>query len=127
MRYCLFFCVHVFFFKQKKAYEMRISDWSSDVCSSDLRVGCGRKARGKSRNFTRKCGFVDRPDRRAERVLREEMLDVGEQQFLMLLLVMDAELDECASGGRQAGQHVLHHTVSSEEHTAELPSLMRTS
>src|SRR3546814_3489561 len=30
---CLF-CV--FFFKQKTAYEMRISDWSSDVCSSDL-------------------------------------------------------------------------------------------
>src|SRR3546814_21192926 len=26
-----------FFFKQKTAYEMRISDWSSDVCSSDLR------------------------------------------------------------------------------------------
>src|SRR3546814_4510485 len=32
-------CTHVFFvffFKQKTAYEMRISDWSSDVCSSDL-------------------------------------------------------------------------------------------
>src|SRR3546814_14069786 len=28
--------VYVFFFKQKTAYEMRISDWSSDVCSSDL-------------------------------------------------------------------------------------------
>src|SRR3546814_14608888 len=28
----------VFFFKQKTAYEMRISDWSSDVCSSDLHV-----------------------------------------------------------------------------------------
>src|SRR3546814_5223854 len=29
-------CCYVFFFKQKTAYEMRISDWSSDVCSSDL-------------------------------------------------------------------------------------------
>src|SRR3546814_3134613 len=29
-------CICVFFFKQKTAYEMRISDWSSDVCSSDL-------------------------------------------------------------------------------------------
>src|SRR3546814_3505509 len=28
--------LHFFFFKQKTAYEMRISDWSSDVCSSDL-------------------------------------------------------------------------------------------
>src|SRR3546814_6399645 len=35
-------CVLVFFFfKQKTAYEMRISDWSSDVCSSDLDVGAG--------------------------------------------------------------------------------------
>src|SRR3546814_5397241 len=36
---CLFgfwLCVFFFFFKQKTAYEMRISDWSSDVCSSDL-------------------------------------------------------------------------------------------
>src|SRR3546814_15190244 len=33
---CLSFCIVVFFFKQKTAYEMRISDWSSDVCSSDL-------------------------------------------------------------------------------------------
>src|SRR3546814_8868330 len=30
----VYFCF--FFFKQKTAYEMRISDWSSDVCSSDL-------------------------------------------------------------------------------------------
>src|SRR3546814_6086346 len=38
--YCRYFerclCVCIFFFKQKTAYEMRISDWSSDVCSSDL-------------------------------------------------------------------------------------------
>src|SRR3546814_14488415 len=31
--------MYVFFFKQKTAYEMRISDWSSDVCSSDLGGG----------------------------------------------------------------------------------------
>src|SRR3546814_4585789 len=39
---CLWLCRRVlfvvfFFFKQKTAYELRISDWSSDVCSSDLR------------------------------------------------------------------------------------------
>src|SRR3546814_5579877 len=32
----LLLCLSLFFFKQKTAYEMRISDWSSDVCSSDL-------------------------------------------------------------------------------------------
>src|SRR3546814_10786910 len=37
-----------FFFKQKTAYEMRISDWSSDVCSSDL----GRSATGSPLSAT---------------------------------------------------------------------------
>src|SRR3546814_2305048 len=37
--YLLFF--FFFFFKQKTAYEMRIIDWSSDVCSSDLGHGAG--------------------------------------------------------------------------------------
>src|SRR3546814_3566065 len=43
---CWIVCV-LFFFRQKTAYEMRISDWSSDVCSSDLsftRVFPGRLA-----------------------------------------------------------------------------------
>src|SRR3546814_1226315 len=39
MMSCHFFVF--FFFKQKTAYEMRISDWSSDVCSSDLQYGPG--------------------------------------------------------------------------------------
>src|SRR3546814_4457198 len=50
---CLFI---FFFFKQKTAYEMRISDWSSDVCSSDLhaplaapRPALGRRAQPESR------------------------------------------------------------------------------
>src|SRR3546814_7887611 len=41
-----FVCFVFFFFKQKTAYEMRISDWSSDVCSSDL---CGRARFGEGR------------------------------------------------------------------------------
>src|SRR3546814_6542993 len=36
----MFFSFFVFFFEQKTAYEMRISVWSSDVCSSDLRSHC---------------------------------------------------------------------------------------
>src|SRR3546814_9653694 len=36
---CVLFCCF-FLFKQKTAYEMRISDWSSDVCSSDLLLNC---------------------------------------------------------------------------------------
>src|SRR3546814_10019984 len=39
---CISLSVDIFFFKQKSASEMRISDWSSDVCSSDLRLFQGR-------------------------------------------------------------------------------------
>src|SRR3546814_8754201 len=46
--------VYFFFFKQKTAYELRISDWSSDVCSSDL----SRPAR--TRRATR-CGTSSTP------------------------------------------------------------------
>src|SRR3546814_20961809 len=42
-------CIDFFFFKQKTAYEMRISDWSSDVCSSDL-VVMDRRRRQQRRN-----------------------------------------------------------------------------
>src|SRR3546814_9625942 len=47
--YALYVCsiLVFFFFKQKTAYEMRISDWSSDVCSSDLR-GRGRRGAGST-------------------------------------------------------------------------------
>src|SRR3546814_9727620 len=38
-----------FFFKQKTAYEMRISDWSSDVCSSDLHAARARHAKPSRR------------------------------------------------------------------------------
>src|SRR3546814_4513076 len=44
--------LYLFFFKQKTAYEMRISDWSSDVCSSDLEHSAGKladEARGSAR------------------------------------------------------------------------------
>src|SRR3546814_9242764 len=46
-----------FFFKQKTAYEMRISDWSSDVCSSDLfrRRGCSLFASDNHRDSFGRC------------------------------------------------------------------------
>src|SRR3546814_9160222 len=51
----------IFFFKQKTAYEMRISDWSSDVCSSDL----GRtQARRIARRSARRADGLPDPVRR---------------------------------------------------------------
>src|SRR3546814_18856127 len=53
-----------FFFKQKTAYDMRISDWSSDVCSSDLSFG--------RRGFLPSVGApVERPRQMAEPQLQE--------------------------------------------------------
>src|SRR3546814_20694639 len=78
-----------FFFKQKTAYEMRISDWSSDVCSSDLlgvlssrihalfssRLG-GRHGVGNTPVYNTKCATAfafptDPPDKRKPQI-REE-------------------------------------------------------
>src|SRR3546814_17859386 len=64
--YC---CILFFFFKQKTAYEMRISDWSSDVCSSDLECrfpACWRTPaltarRRRLRNTKCRCGRTERP------------------------------------------------------------------
>src|SRR3546814_1358668 len=57
--FCFFF-----FFKQKTAYEMRISDWSSDVCSSDLDdlLLRARRAPGPARDPD--CRLRDRDDAR---------------------------------------------------------------
>src|SRR3546814_17002354 len=61
---CSLCCVGVFFFfKQKTAYEMRISDWSSDVCSSDLAAAYDVKVARASRlptvSATADGGYID--------------------------------------------------------------------
>src|SRR3546814_8907672 len=58
---CLFL-LFVFFFKQKTAYEMRISDWSSDVCSSDLPEDADQRGRNAQRREE-----LDQFDRRRRR------------------------------------------------------------
>src|SRR3546814_6475229 len=72
MSYCLLFCV-LFFFKRKTAYEMRISDWSSDVCSSDLLclrargIGFGEQAlalRAARKRLIKRAGRIGVRDRR---------------------------------------------------------------
>src|SRR3546814_7384116 len=51
----VFIDLFIFFFKQKTAYEMRISDWSSDVCSSDL--GARRAEKRRHRLARRRLGI----------------------------------------------------------------------
>src|SRR3546814_3290490 len=57
MVFLVVFVFCFFFFKQKTAYEMRISDWSSDVCSSDL--AHARAVPGKPRATSLRCPAPD--------------------------------------------------------------------
>src|SRR3546814_3312568 len=78
-----YFCLYLtsvcffFFFKQKTAYEMRISDWSSDVCSSDL----GRDAIEPvtARHEHRCAGRQHRRPARQLRARRSEERRVGKE------------------------------------------------
>src|SRR3546814_2330614 len=69
-------CIVFFFFKQKTAYEMRISDWSSDVCSSDLvhRLARGQHHRGDEPRERR-----DHHQHRQHRLLAEPDRILGER------------------------------------------------
>src|SRR3546814_19175715 len=72
-----------FFFKQKTAYEMRISDWSSDVCSSDLACGSAAADRGSgARLRTTGWSAAERPrrvERRRRAAGRSEERRVGKE------------------------------------------------
>src|SRR3546814_5015602 len=59
------FSVSFLFFKQKTAYEMRISDWSSDVCSSDLQLYRNAIEQAKP-DAERESGFQERDAPRME-------------------------------------------------------------
>src|SRR3546814_2172431 len=77
----LFFLIVVFlFFKQKTAYEMRISDWSSDVCSSDL-------------NRASAWLFDQRDDAGRDRGRRSPVLDAQLDEDLLEMLVHGPRAD----------------------------------
>src|SRR3546814_6315628 len=74
----------VFFFKQKTAYEMRISDWSSDVCSSDLLAFLRRDDRGEGRQAADQGGDLfaqsQRPFRRSRRSRQRRRREGGRSE-----------------------------------------------
>src|SRR3546814_5060607 len=78
-----------FFFKQKTAYEMRISDWSSDVCSSDLRQGEGRQTDRPSRNRRRRRKLCGATRRRAQTLCRP--LRIGDCRKARIGLAREAQ------------------------------------
>src|SRR3546814_6037231 len=71
---------YVFFLKQKTAYEMRISDWSSDVCSSDLVPGRHRESGQRHRRLSRRSGGhigSDEAGRRHESGIGDIVMETG--------------------------------------------------
>src|SRR3546814_7277373 len=111
-----------FFFKQKTAYEMRISDWSSDVCSSDLwawakspsrrrRTSCACSTRYRARRLPT-VGRPDAPDAGAP--MKVTILGCGASPGVPRI---DGVWGDCDPAEPKR----------SEEHTSELQSLMRIS
>src|SRR3546814_7706723 len=74
---------NIFFFEQKTAYELRISDWSSDVCSSDLRrlsdgIRAGAQRRGAARTVDAYPDDLERPRHQAAaRGRRDGLRQIG--------------------------------------------------
>src|SRR3546814_9623534 len=126
-----------FFFKQKTAYEMRISDWSSDVCSSDLLPALSGLARhyAVSDRWFSSVPTQTNPNRAFSlcgtslgRVVNGP-LAVEHFQTRTIWNALPAEV----SWGLyfhdvwKEGKCFTHFTFRSEEHTSELQSLMRIS
>src|SRR3546814_7135098 len=72
-----------FFFKQKTAYELRISDWSSDVSSSDLRAAAARASLPRCRDMPR--SFALRIARRRPLAHDEAGLHDGDDRCALVL------------------------------------------
>src|SRR3546814_9917899 len=126
-----------FFFKQKTAYEMRISDWSSDVCSSDLFKGNGEVAEKAAAEWR---GWPVR--KRLEHALVNgidafvvEDTEEARKEAPRPIEVIEGTLmdgmnvvgDLFGAGKMFLPQVVKSARVRSEEHTSELQSLMRIS
>src|SRR3546814_2172098 len=111
----------IVFFMQTTAYEMRISDWSSDVCSSDLLAPRNRRGhdphqRRRSRFLT---GSARADDQRRRAVIDPRRIAGGHDSALEQRRQLGQTFN------RALGARML--AARSEEHTSELQSLMRNS
>src|SRR3546814_6211783 len=126
-------CFLIFFFKQKTAYEMRISDWSSDVCSSDL-----LEVEGITDPAAVFAPFVVAEVKKAEPHPNADKLRVcevftGTETFQVVCGAPNARAGMkgvfAPVGSTVPGINLLLKaaTIRSAEHTSELQSLMRIS
>src|SRR3546814_10163064 len=111
-----------FFFKQKTAYELRISDWSSDVCSSDLSLEAGMTV------------DISSHDRARERLDKAFGIGVKDAHAILRVNAEAKRIYDCAVQALVGQEEELVRWLTfqinhgrSEEHTSELQSLMRIS
>src|SRR3546814_7736479 len=126
----MIFCMLLlfFFFKQKTAYEMRISDWSSDVCSSDLqatKADYDRLPEIKDHKTRVYGAMIAQLDRRIGDVMAK-LKEAGIDDDTLVIFTSDN------GGAWYNGMQGLNAPfrgwkARSEEHTSELQSLMRKS
>src|SRR3546814_6222786 len=129
----------VFFFKQKSAYEMRISDWSSDVCSSDLSTALSfnRFLSATHRQSQALCSVQAIHAQGRHSAATSSNWFTTESTAMLRLMVssdpstMAPELTILFAATVRAASHFSTVVVRkatrgrSEEHTAEIQSLMR--
>src|SRR3546814_8549668 len=93
--------VSVFFFKQKTAYEMRISDWSSDVCSSDLNMAATDGHLGAAPDVN-----ADAPDIAHHAALDARMVAVARGIKVLTLVSWPASVQQRFLEGHARGHDV---------------------
>src|SRR3546814_8933789 len=130
----------VFFFKQKKAYEVRISDWSSDVCSSDLShtITWAVKDKLLAKEFKSAYSFEAQFDKLMQRANYNETngIVVGPEFSRVFAEIILQRVDQKVIANLAVNGLVFNRDYEirryvddfrSEEHTSELQSLMRIS
>src|SRR3546814_4322132 len=117
------------FFKQKTAYEMRYSDWSSDLCASDLQIGERGGISSRSREILLLAG-----DRVHQERLRRATATFDDRVLIACERNRRQDRNNCHGDNELYQRETLpqfHHDPESicrsEEHTSELQSLMRIS
>src|SRR3546814_6911518 len=115
-----------FFFKQKTAYEMSISDWSSDVCSSDLDAlveGIKSVAKSQSIDFDHIAitGLSDGASTATYALIHSRIFSLA----LLSSCCEDPDVLETDVGDAYISHIRKNDYPRSEEHTSELQSLMR--
>src|SRR3546814_10790581 len=116
----------LFFFKQKTAYAMRISDWSSDVCSSDLAPWALKKTDPERMRVVLSTLFICIRDLA---IAISPVIPASAANLLDQLGIPENERDHAALRDPDWYERLSQtdFTLRSEEHTSELQSLMRIS